>query len=71
MAAVRLARCWDEAMSSIQEEILEDFYLKLAQADGFTAAKVKQVRELFEGSKKPKAVDLVKVFAETSQEGLP
>jgi hypothetical protein len=56
---------------SIQEKILEEFYLKLAQADGFTQAKVNQVRELFSGSKKPKAVDLTKVFAETTKERLP
>jgi hypothetical protein len=30
-----------------------------------------QVRELFSGSKKPKAADLIKVFAETPKEGLP
>jgi len=58
-------------MPSIQEKILEEFYLKLALADGFTEAKVNQVRELFGGSKKPKAVDLIKVFAETSKENLP
>ena len=58
-------------MPSIQEKILEEFYLKLAQADGFTDAKVKQVRELFGGSKKPKAIDLIKVFAEMTKESLP
>jgi hypothetical protein len=58
-------------LASIQEEILEEFYKKLAQADGFTEAKVAQVRELFGGSKKPKAVDLIKIFAETPKENLP
>lgn len=58
-------------MLSIQEKILEEFYLKLAQADGFTEAKVNQVRELFSGSKKPKAADLIKVFTETPKETLP
>ncbi len=58
-------------MASIQEEILEEFYQKLTQADGFTEAKVAQVRELFGGTKKPKAVDLIKVFAEMPKESLP
>jgi hypothetical protein len=57
-------------MANIQEEILEEFYRKLAKADGFTEAKVKQVRNLFSGSKKPKAPDLVKVFSENSKDSL-
>jgi len=57
-------------MPSIQEEILEEFYRRLAKVDGFTEAKVKQLRNLFSGSKKPKAPDLVKVFSEDSKEGL-
>lgn len=58
-------------MASIQEEILEEFYRRLAKADGFTEAKMKQVRDLFSGSKKPKAADLMKVFSENSKENLP
>lgn len=58
-------------MASIQEEILEEFYRRLAKADGFTQAKMKQVRELFSGSKKPKAADLMKVFSENQKENLP
>ena len=58
-------------MASIQEEILEEFYRRLAKADGFTEAKVKQIRDLFSGSKKPKADDLMKVFSENSKENLP
>ena len=58
-------------MASIQEEILEEFCRRLAKAPGFTEAKVKQVRDLFSGSKKPKAPDLVKVFSEDSKGGLP
>jgi hypothetical protein len=57
-------------MAGIQEEILEEFFRRLAKAGGFTEAKVKQVRELFSGSKKPKAPDLVKVLSEDSKEGL-
>ena len=58
-------------MASIQEEILEEFYRRLAKADGFTQAKMKQVRDLFSGSKKPKAADLMKVFSENPKENLP
>jgi hypothetical protein len=58
-------------MASFQEEILEEFYRRLAKAEGFTEAKVKQVRDLFSGSKKPKAADLIKVFSESSKEKLP
>jgi hypothetical protein len=59
------------AMATIQEEILEEFYQRLEKTDGFTKAKVKQLRDLFTASKKPKAPDLMKVFSETSKENLP
>jgi hypothetical protein len=58
-------------MPSIQEEILEKFFQRLAKADGFTEAKAKQVRDLFSGGKKPKALDLVKVLSENSKGNLP
>lgn len=58
-------------MASIQEEILEEFYRRLAKGEGFTEAKVKQIRDLFSGNKKPKAADLMKVFSEGSKESLP
>lgn len=58
-------------MASIQEEILEEFYRRLAKAEGFTEAKLKQVRNLFSGSKKPKAADVMKVFSQDSKENLP
>ena len=58
-------------MATIQEEILEEFYRRLEKADGFTPAKMKQVRDLFSGSKKPKAADLMKVFSENPKENLP
>lgn len=57
-------------MATIQEEILKEFYRRLLEADGFTESKVEQVRELFNGSRKPKATDLIKVFSESSQENL-
>jgi hypothetical protein len=57
-------------MASIQEDIFEEFYRRLAKADGFTEAKVKQIRELFSSSKKPKATDVMKVLSESSKESL-
>jgi hypothetical protein len=58
-------------MATIQEKILAEFYRRLLKAEGFTEAKVEQVRDLFSGSKKPKPADLIKVFSESSKEGLP
>jgi hypothetical protein len=58
-------------MATIQDDILEEFYKRLTKAEGFTEEKVKQVRELFSGHKKPKAIDLIKVFSESSKESLP
>jgi hypothetical protein len=58
-------------MARIQDEILEEFYRRLVKADGFTAEKTEQVRDLFSGGKKPKATDLIKVFSESSKESLP
>jgi hypothetical protein len=57
-------------MATIQETILEEFYQKLLKVEGFTEDKVKQVRDLFSGSKKPKATDLVKIFSQHSNENL-
>jgi hypothetical protein len=58
-------------MATIQDDILEEFYKRLAKAEGFTTEKVEQVRDLFSGHKTPKAVDLIKVFSESSKESLP
>ena len=58
-------------MATIQEEILEEFYRRLEKAEGFTEAKMKQIRDLFGGSKKPKAADLVTVFSKNPTENLP
>jgi hypothetical protein len=58
-------------VATIQEEIFEEFYRRLEKADGFTQAKMKQVRDLFSGSKKPKAADLTTVFSENPKENLP
>lgn len=58
-------------MANIQEEILEEFYSKLAVAEGFDKARVDQLRALFSGEKKPKASDVIKVLAETAKESHP
>jgi hypothetical protein len=55
-------------MASIQEEILEDFFSKLANAEGFNKERVEQLRALFSGKKKPKAADIVKVLSEDAKE---
>jgi hypothetical protein len=59
------------AMASIQEDILEEFYKRLTKAEGFTEDKVKLLRDLFSGSKKPKPADVIKVFSENPGENLP
>jgi hypothetical protein len=58
-------------MATIQEEILDTFYRKLAETEGFTEAKVKALRELFDGGKKPKAADVIRALAEPAKAELP
>jgi hypothetical protein len=58
-------------MANIQERILEEFYEQLAKAEGFTDPLVKDLRDLFSGAKKPKAVDVVKALSKSSKESLP
>jgi len=57
-------------MATIQKEILEEYYRRLAKSDGFTEVMAKQIRDLFEGSNKPKAADLVKVLSAPSGDSL-
>ena len=58
-------------MATIQEEVLDTFYRKLAETEGFTEAKVQALRELFSGGKKPKAADVIRVLAEPAKAELP
>ena len=58
-------------MASIQEEILEEFYSKLANAEGFDRARVEQLRALFTGKKRPKAPDVIKALYEDAKERKP
>jgi hypothetical protein len=58
-------------MATIQEDILEEFYKRLAEAEGFTEEKVEQFRAVFSSGKKSKAVDVIKALSENSQETLP
>jgi hypothetical protein len=58
-------------MANIQEEILKEFYEQLAKAGGFTASVVKELRELFSGTKKPKAVDVTKALSKPTKENVP
>jgi hypothetical protein len=57
-------------MDTIQKEILEEFYVRLGNADGFTEGMIKKVRDLFDANKKPKPGDLVKVFSGSSEGSL-
>lgn len=58
-------------MACVQDEILEEFYRRLSKAEGFTDARVQQLREIFGGTKKPKPADLIKVFSEKPAEVMP
>ena len=58
-------------MASIQEEILEEFYSKLAKAEGFDNDRVEQLRALFGGKKKPKGPDVIKALSEDANESQP
>ena len=58
-------------MPTIQENILEEFYKRLAASEGLNEAMVKQIRELCEANKKLNAADLVRVFSGGSKENLP
>ena len=58
-------------MASIQEEILEEFYSKLAKAEGFDKECVDQLRAVFSGKKKPKAPDVIKALSEDATRSQP
>jgi hypothetical protein len=58
-------------MATIQEEILDEFFRKLAETEGLTDAKVKKLRDLFSVGKKPKAADVIRVLSEPLKEDLP
>lgn len=58
-------------MASIQEEILEEFYSKRANAEGFDKERVEQLRALFSGKQKPKGPDVIKALSESAKESQP
>ena len=58
-------------MATIQEEVLDAFYRKLAETEGFTEPKVQALRELFSVGKKPKPADVIRVLAEPAKVELP
>jgi CMP-2-keto-3-deoxyoctulosonic acid synthetase len=58
-------------MSSIQDEILEKFYSTLKKSDNFDDERVEQLRVLFDGEKKPKPAEVIRVFSEDAKEGQP
>ena len=58
-------------MSTIQNDILEEFCLRLSMTEGFTPGQVQHIKDLFSGGKKPKASDVIKVLSENATEALP
>lgn len=58
-------------MSSIQEEILEQFYSTLNKAEYFDEERVEQLRVLFAGKKKPKPAEVIRVLSEDAKESQP
>ena len=58
-------------MANIQDDILEDFCLRLSRTDGFSPGQVQQIKDLLNSGKKPKAADLIKVLSEKTTEVLP
>ena len=58
-------------MATIQEEVLDAFYGKLKDTEGFTDAKVQALRDILSGGMKPKAADVIRVLAEPAKEELP
>ena len=58
-------------MANIQDDILEKFYTRLTETEEFSDEKVKALRGIFGGNKKPKAADVIKVLSENSKEQLP
>ncbi len=55
-------------MSSIQDEIFEQFYSTLKKADNFDDERVEQLRAIFDGKKKPKTVEVIRVLSEDAKE---
>ena len=58
-------------MPSIQEEILQSFFARLAESDGFDDEKIDSLKALFESKNKPKAVEIVEALKEDSTEDIP
>ena len=58
-------------MGTIQEDILEEFFEKLAESEEFHDDQVARLRELFAAEKKPKAAALVAALSADSKEEVP
>jgi len=58
-------------MPTIQENILEEFYKKLSESEGFNQTIVEQLRVLLEADKKLNAAALVTVLSGGAEENLP
>lgn len=56
-------------MATIQEQILERFYTKLAESKAVDEAAVDALRVLFHAGKKVKVEDLVAIFSKPTKGG--
>ena len=58
-------------MGTIQEDILEEFFKKLAESEEFDDDRVTRLRKLFAAQEKPKAPTLVAALSDDSKEEIP
>ena len=58
-------------MTSIQEDILDDFFKKLEDLEEFDEQRVAQLRELFSSQKKPNPANIVAALAAEPSEEIP
>lgn len=58
-------------MANIQQEILDAFFERLKEAEGFDSDKADALKVLLEQSKKPKATDVVAVLSADNEETVP
>ena len=58
-------------MANVLDEILESFYVKLAESDGVNEATINELRTLFGSERKLKADDFVVILKKAADEGDP
>ena len=65
---IRTVHCQRQIADASEFLNLEEFYSKLAKAEGFDKERVQQLRALFSGTKKPKTPDVIKALSEDAKE---